>query len=521
MKITALSLALAASIALFACTKPNSTEQNPETPVIATTTPFTNTWESLSQVEPAPEWFKDAKFGIYFHWGAYATPAFANEWYPRHMYVDGSREFAHHSEVYGDPQAWPYHYFVTGAENKAGEFVQFAPRLKSAGGKFDPEEWADLFARSGARYAGPVAEHHDGFSLWDSEVNPWNAVNHGPKTDLVAALAEAIRARDMKLILSMHHAYNITGFFEHVPQQSDPLLQLFYGQMGKEKNEAVWLQKHKEIIDRFQPDIIWQDFNLTKISEPVLLDFLAYYYNSASSWNKSVVTTYKDGLNTDVAVLDYERGGPRELVDDYWLTDDALSETSWCYTEGISYYSAEQVMHGFFDRISKNGNLLLNISPRIDGTIPEEQKAILLAMGDWLGHYGEAVYNTRAWTIYGEGPTQMGSGHHHAEGAHFLPPTKGTAEDIRFTRSKDQTTLNAIVLGWPGEQLSIRTLAKGRFALDTLSRIELLAPDNRYLKLEHRQDANGLHVKLPNKPAEELAYVVRLVFAGSIPELAL
>jgi len=324
------------------------------------------TFESLDKANPVPEWFKDAKFGIYFHWGVYSVPAFGNEWYPRSMYIKGSAENKHHIETYGDPSVWPYNYFITGAKDKKGNFVQFHPKLKSEGGKFDPDEWAQLFADAGAKFAGPVAEHHDGFSMWASKVNPWNAKDMGPKLDLVKLLTDAIRKKNMKVILSMHHAYNITGYYDHVPKTNDPKLQKLFGQQGKEKNEAFWLAKHKEIIDGYKPDIIWQDFNLHLISRPILLQFLSYYYNKAEEWNKPVVATYKDGLNTKCAVLDYERGGPQDITDNYWLTDDAISSSSWCYTEGLQYYSKKQILHGFIDRISKNGNLLLNISPKAD-----------------------------------------------------------------------------------------------------------------------------------------------------------
>ena len=131
-----------------------------------------------------------------------------------------------------------------------------------------------IFADAGAKFAGPVAEHHDGFSMWASKVNPWNAKDMGPKLDLVGLLTDAIRKRDMKVILSMHHAYNITGYYDAVPKTDDPKLQMLYGQQGKEKNEAFWLSKHQEIIDMYQPDIIWQDFNLHVISRSVLLQFL-------------------------------------------------------------------------------------------------------------------------------------------------------------------------------------------------------------------------------------------------------
>ncbi|MBN1926279.1 MAG: alpha-L-fucosidase [Prolixibacteraceae bacterium] len=472
------------------------------------------TFESLEKANPVPEWFKDAKFGIYFHWGVYSVPAYANEWYPRNMYISGSDENRHHIEVYGDPTDWPYNNFITGATDKQGKFVKFSPKLKSEGGNFDPEEWAQLFFDAGARYAGPVAEHHDGFSMWDSKVNPWNAYDVGPELDLVGLLAEAIRKHEMKVILSMHHAYNITGFFEAVPETNDTTLQKLYGQQGKEKNEAMWLEKHKEIINNYQPDIIWQDFNLHVISQQVLLEFLAYYYNKAIEWNKEVVATYKDGLNPRCAVLDFERGGAQNITPYYWLTDDAISSTSWCYTEGLKYYSKKQILHGFLDRISKNGNLLLNISPMADGSIPQGQKEILLSMGDWLKKFGESVYGTRAWEIYGEGPTKMGKGH-----GVFTAPAEGTAKDIRFTRSKDNTTLYAIMLGWDNDQkeVIINSLSSERMNIKSLKSISLIEDNGKYLSLTFEQNEEGLVVNLPEKTQNEPAYVLKLSFKGEIP----
>ena len=156
---------------------------------------FQPNFSSLEKSNPVPEWFKDAKFGIYFHWGVYSVPAYANEWYPRNMYIKNSNENKHHTNIYGRPLAWPYNKFITGAKDHSGNFVQFAPVLKSQGGKFDPQEWAQLFADAGAKFAGPVAEHHDGFSMWDSKVNPWNAKDMGPKLDLVGLLTDAIRKK--------------------------------------------------------------------------------------------------------------------------------------------------------------------------------------------------------------------------------------------------------------------------------------------------------------------------------------
>lgn len=506
MKFNYVALLVVIALLVGSC-KPAQTQKQP----------YEATLESLEQANPAPEWFMDAKFGIYFHWGVYSVPAYANEWYPRSMYIQGTAENRHHLETYGDPATWPYHNFITGARDKQGNFVQFAPKLKSQGGNFDPDEWAQLFADAGARFAGPVAEHHDGFSMWASRVNPWNAKKMGPELDLVGLLTDAIRKKDMKIILSMHHAYNITGFYDAVPQTGDPKLQKLYGQQGKEKNEAFWLNKHKEIIDNYKPDIIWQDFNLHIISQPVLLEFLAYYYNQAAGWNKEVVATYKDGLNTKCAVLDYERGGPSGLTDYYWLTDDAISSSSWSYTKGIGYYSTKQVMHGFIDRISKNGNLLLNISPMADGTIPPEQKEMLLAMGSWLKKYGEAVYATRALEKYGEGPTRMGAAH-----GIMGAPVAGTAKDIRYTRSKDTTTLYAILMGWEDDQQQavLTSLTSDRINLGNLEKVELINGEaGKYLPLEHRQHKEGLIVDLPDKSFEEPAYVLKLSFTGKIPAL--
>jgi alpha-L-fucosidase len=475
------------------------------------------TFESLEKSNPVPEWFRDAKFGIYFHWGVYSVPAFSNEWYPRTMYIKGTPENKHHIEVYGDPSLWPYNNFITGAKDKQGNFVQFAPKLKSEGGKFDPDEWAQLFADAGAKFAGPVAEHHDGFSMWASKVNPWNAKDMGPKLDLVGLLTDAIRKKNLRIFLSMHHAYNITGYYNAVPETNDPKLQILYGQQGKEKNEALWLSKHKEIIDNYKPDILYQDFNLHIISQSVLLEFLAYYYNRASEWNKEVVATFKDGLNTKCAVLDYERGGPDDITTNYWLTDDAISSSSWCYTEGIGYYSKKQILHAFIDRISKNGNMILNISPKADGTIPQEQKDVLLEMGAWLKKYGEAVYGTRAWEKYGEGPTKMGAAH-----GIMGAPLEGTAQDVRYTRSKDNAILYAILLGWEKDQKKVKltSLSADRIDCKNLKSVLLInGKAGKYLPVTYKQDSEGLHISLPERSFEDIAYILKLSFDDKIPLL--
>lgn len=475
---------------------------------------YSASWSSVDQHPPAPAWFQDAKFGIYYHWGVFSVPAFGNEWYPRNMYIGGSAENQHHIATYGDPSSWPYNNFIDGARDKAGNFVQFAPKLASQGGKFDPDAWAQLFKASGAKFAGPVAEHHDGFSMWNSASNPWNSVRHGPKIDLVAQHAQAIRGQGLKFMASLHHAYHFNGYYDHVPNQSDPTLRILFGQQGSAAENQLWYNKLIEVIDGYQPDLIWQDFDLGLVQESYRLQFLAYYYNKAVSWNKDVAATYKDGLDNKGEVFDFERGGPSGLMTPYWLTDDSISSSSWCYTVGIGYYTTQALLHALIDRTSKNGTMLLNIAPMADGTIPSGQQSILLGMGDWLSRFGEAVYGTRSWDTYGEGPTAMGGGS-------FSGPKAGTARDIRFTRSQDSKVLYITTLGWQGGTMTIPSLSTNQFSLQGLTSTQLLNNTaGTYIDLPSPVlDGSGMHVTMPgsNPPFSALAYTVKLTFSTRIP----
>ncbi|MDS0138723.1 MULTISPECIES: alpha-L-fucosidase [unclassified Amycolatopsis] len=475
---------------------------------------YTPSWSSVDQHPPAPEWFQDAKFGIYYHWGVFSVPAFGNEWYPRNMYIGGSNENNHHKQVFGDPSAWPYQNFINGARDKAGNWVQFAPKLKSAGGSFDPAEWAQLFADAGAKFAGPVAEHHDGYSMWNSSANEWNSVKTGPKLDLLRLHADAIRAKGLKLLTALHHAYHFTGYYDHVPAQSTDSLRRLFGQNGTQAENQLWFDKLREVVDGYQPDLVYQDFNLTQVAEAQRLNFLSRYYNQAVAWNKDVVATYKDGFNNRGEVFDFERGGPGDLLSPYWMTDDSISSSSWCYTSGIGYYSMKAILHSLLDRVSKNGTMLLNIAPMADGTIPSGQRTILLGIGNYLKRFGESVYGTRAWAVYGEGPTKMGGGS-------FTTPVEGTRTDVRFTRSKDNTVLYATVLGWPGSTFPITTLSSSRINLSNLVSAQLLGPDAGAATTLPApvQDASALRVQLPsaNPPFDAPAYVVKLTFSGQIP----
>ncbi|MFD5541219.1 alpha-L-fucosidase, partial [Streptomyces sp. NPDC127079] len=320
----------------------------------------------------------------------------------------------------------------------------------------------------------------------------------------------------LKLLVAMHHAYNFNGYYDHVPAQSTTSLKKLYGQLDTATENQLWYAKLKEVVDLAQPDILWEDFDLSRVDENQRLNFLSYYYNQALSWGREVVATYKDGYNNNGEMFDYERGGPADITTPYWLTDDSVGTSSWCYTVGMGYYSNAQMVHSLIDRISKNGNVLLNIAPMADGTIPQAQKDILLSIGDYLRRFGESLYSTRAWTAYGEGPTKMGGGS-------LTEPVAGTNKDFRFTRNKAGTVLYATVLGWPGSSATITTLASGRIDLGSLKSVQLLDSNSgSYIDLgTPAQSGDGLHVTLPaSAPFNALAYVLKLTFSGQIPALA-
>ncbi|KAH6638744.1 alpha-L-fucosidase [Boeremia exigua] len=491
------------------------------------TGPYDPTWASTDAHNASPEWFRDAKFGVYWHWGAFTTPQFASEWYGRYVYESDSASRREHTRRYGAPEVWGYDNFVTGANDLNGSFVQFHPVLSSKGGVWDPEDWIAAINASGARFAGPVAEHHDGYSMWDSKVNEWNSVSYGPGIDLVKLWERFIKPTGMKFMIAMHQAFNTNGFYEYAPQQTNSSLQKFYGQLGKEKSDELWLAKQLEILDHVQPDMIWNDYALDapgwcggfpcNIGEQQRLAFLAHYFNRGVEWGKEVLTTYKhfdSGLRDTSAVSDFERGGPADIVRPYWLTDDAISASSWSYTVGIRYYNSKQMIHSLLDRISKNGNMLLNISPTAAGILPDEQRKVLSDIGLYLTRFGESVYETRAWDIYGEGPNTSGGGS-------FTAPLTGNSSDIRFTRNKAKDVLYASILGWPNNtSVSIKSLASGAGVdLSNLASIELLGDaSGQYVEVaDWNQDDSALTIRLPSKPSKSHAYVLKLSFTNTIP----
>ena len=223
----------------------------------------------------------------------------------------------------------------------------------------------------------------------------------------------------------------------------DPELAKLYGYMPREDFLQLWKGKLVEVVDQYQPDLMWFDFALDEIPDSVKTAYLAYYFNRAHQWGRDVVVTHKqEDLPSTVGVEDFEKGRTDHLTEHPWLTDDTISKGSWSYTEDLQIKTADEVLHTLIDIVSKNGQLLLNVSPRADGTIPENQQAVLRSIGEWLGRYGEAIYGTRPFVGYGEGPTQI-------EGGAFVEMESGyTPRDIRYTRKGE--VVYAMTLGGPG-----------------------------------------------------------------------
>jgi alpha-L-fucosidase len=472
--------------------------------------PFRPDWESLQKYE-APAWYRDAKFGIFIHWGVYSVPAFGSEWYPRMMYVEGSPEYRHHIATYGTPDKFGYKDFI--------------PMFKAE--HFDPAAWADLFKKAGAKYVVPVAEHHDGFSMYDSGVSDWTAAKMGPHRDTTGDLAKAVRAAGLYFGLSSHrveHNFFLGPGRSIASDVNDPQYAAFYGPahnwlmapQGVPLNDDFtyvssawandWLARSMELVEKYHPDIVYFDWWIGQASiRQNLTRFAAFYYNSSLKYGNHVgVINYKDyAMQDHSGVLDIERGQLGDMRPLAWQTDTSVSNKSWGYIKDDTFKSPEFVIDQLIDIVSKNGNLLLNIGPRSDGTIPEGVQQVLLDVGAWLDINGEAIYGTRPWRIYGEGPTKVAAG-----SFHDTDTTHYTAEDFRFTTKGD--VLYAIGFAWPTNgQAVIHSLAVTAGA-EPIESVSLLGSD---AKISFDQGSDGLHLQLPTQNAQRMyAYALRLNF---------
>ena len=476
--------------------------------------PFRADWNSLAGYR-VPQWFRDAKFGIFIHWGVYSVPAFGNEWYSRNMYVQGNPAFRHQVDTYGPQSKFGYKDFI--------------PMFRAE--NFDANAWLDLFAQAGARYVVPVAEHCDGFAMYDSDVTDWDAAKMGPKRDVIGELAAATRKHGLHFGVSSHRAehwwwYGVGRSFDS--DVRDPRYAGLYGpaqpmalfgddgskepdsdhlERWQPPDQAFlndWLARSSELVDKYHPDFLYFDWWIGQPAfQPYLQRFAAYYYNEAASRRQGVVLTYKQyDFPENAAVLDIERGKLDALRLLPWQTDTSVSIHSWGYVNNDAYRDAKSLIDELVDVVSKNGNLLLNVGPKSDGTIPDSARAILLQMGAWLKINGDAIYGSRPWLLYGEGPTKVATSAKNSDLQEFTP------EDIRFTTHNG--ALYAIALGWPASgELRVRSLALGLPYLEApVCRVQLLgSPD----AISFRQEPDGLHILLPKAQPDEPAFAFRIL----------
>ncbi len=456
--------------------------------------PFQPNWESLESYK-VPKWYLDAKFGIFIHWGAYSVPAFGSEWYPRQIYQDGSAEFKHHVAAFGPQSKFGYKDFI--------------PLFKAE--KFDPDHWAALFKEAGAKFVVPVAEHHDGFAMYDTRWSDWSAAKMGPHRDVVGELSKAVRKQGLIFGVSSHRAEHWWFFNGGNKFDSDVRDRRYAGLYGPAQPENVqpdkeylddWLLRTTELVDKYHPQLVWFDWWIEQPAfRPYLQEFASYYYNQGAKRREGVAINYKNAsFPTKVAVLDLERGQLSTTRTAYWQTDTSVSKNSWGHVENQDYKTSESIVQDLVDIVSKNGALLLNIGPKSDGTIPEPEEQMLRDIGRWLKINGEAVFGTRPFRVFGEGPTQVGGGM-------FTDTTRKpfTAHDFRFTVHGD--TVYAICMAWPGSEAIIKSLgAEGEIG-GHVTGVTLLGHTGA-LKFEQRPD--GLAIRMPHEKPCDYAFAFKI-----------
>ena len=458
--------------------------------------PFSPDWDSLKAHYHVPSWFNQAKFGLFMHWGLYSVPAHHNEWYKQHMY---GADLAWHTQHFGPPELFGYKDFI--------------PMFTCS--NWDPNAWAELFKKSGAKFVIPTAEHHDNFALWDSAVTPFNTVKMGPHRDLIGDLSKAVHKQGLKFGVSNHGIENFQ--FINPPADMaakmkaeqadlyDPKWADFYNVADRsdaacERFLTNWFARNVELIDKYRPDILWFDNGVDqRYLDPLKLRVAAYYYNRAKEWGKDVSIGAKKAAfapsnkNTETigAILDFEKVGTRSpsgIRPGVWEVDDPIGST-WGYTSDERFSSPGAIISKLADTVSKNGVYMLNLSPRADGTFPQEEQDTLLGIGQWLDVNGEAIYGTHNWIKFGE------------SGGRGQPGL-----NIRFTVKGD--ALYAIILGnWPGEEAVITSLATTNSPDGKIKTVNMFGSKG---KLEFTQDDTGLKVKLPATAPCKYAYVLKI-----------
>jgi alpha-L-fucosidase len=499
---------------------------SPHTLNLAGEGPYRPTWDSLLEYE-APEWYLDAKLAIWAHWSPQCVPE-AGDWYARYMYKEGSKQYKYHLEHYGHPSKFGYKDFT----------AQWTLL------NWEPDELIQRFKKTGTRLFIALAGHHDGFDTWNSKHHPWNAVNVGPHRDVVGTWAAAARKQGLHFGVSIHQARNWwwfqsshgadkTGPMAGVPYDGDLTLadgrgqwwegldpQRLYG--PKHPTNALpdisyvkdYYDRTRDLIDLHNPDFIYSDSRLFPLGWAGM-NIGAYFYNhnlKTHDGKMEAVINIKDVPDRllKAAVLDWESG----LMDDIrpypWQAEYCIGNC-WHYDRANydltgelgGYQHPRELVHLLIDLVSKNGTMVLNVPGRPDGTIDSKEIAVLDAFTTWLQPNGEAIYDTRPWKVFGEGPGKLDTREFKGDSIKNLG-----VRDIRFTRNKANTVIYALVLGWPAGEFVVESLGTANSVrAGKIKEVRLLGTDK---KLRWNQAADGLRVELPNEYHPKADYAAAL-----------
>lgn len=437
-------------------------------------------WNEIRSRAGVPEWLRECKFGIYTHWGVYSVHGCGpnTTWYSNRLYEGDESALKVHRTLFGELKDFGY--------------TDFIPRFTAE--KFDAEAWAELFKKAGAGFAGPVAEHHDGFSMWPTKYGRMNAGAMGPKRDVVGELEKAIRGSGMRFMTALHHAENY-WFLKKVPgtDSMKPEFEEMFDKTAlwpKEKFYDRWLGKACELIDLYSPDLMWFDFGLKEVPDEYKRRFFTHYFNHASQTGQDVCVTYKfTDLVPGSGLIDIELGSFRDARYHEWITDTTVDDgQAWGWMRDAGYKTSARLIDYLIDNVSKNGYFLLNVGPKADGTIPPEAEKLLLEIGAWLKVNGEAIYGTTPWYEAGEGPTVPEKEGMFAE----HDKVEYTAEDLRYTCRED--AVYAMTLASPGSEITLHKLLP--YVLPArLGRVTLLSDEK--MPLQTVIDGDALTVRPP------------------------
>lgn len=480
---------------------------------------FEPTLESFEKNYKFPEWFRDAKFGIWAHWGPQAVPR-QGDWYARKMYIQDI--YNKNKKVYtGKPESdYVYHNEHYGHPSEFG-FKDIIPLWKAE--RFDPEALMKLYKRVGAKYFVSMGTHHDNFFLWNSKIHKWNAVQMGPKKDIVALFQAAAKKEGLRFGVSEHlaasytwyqtsHGADKTGPKAGVPYDgANPMYEdLYHPKLDSTdmewlttnpKNHQNWLNSIMELIDMYHPDLLYSDSELP--FGQVGREMLAHYYNS----NKDAVYNCKHGLPNQKWVMDIERGLIDSIPPFPWQTDTSIGD--WFYKTGQKYKSGKDVVQMLIDIVSKNGNLLINVVQTPEGDLEPDVMAILESIASWTAVNGEGIYGTRPWKIFGEGPsvtTKKEKGMH--GGIRDDQKNAYTPADFRFTTKGN--ALYAFCMANPTTDLRIVSLAKNaKYTNKSIASVSILGCKD---KLKWKQTAEGLVITKPSQLADSHAVAVKVEF---------